>query len=167
MFRYIFSKICARCILAILIVFMAMPVSALAQYNARYSQGKQQGDFLIRGRIIGLLPDEETSVPALGGDVDAGDEYAPELDITYFFTDNIAAELVLATTNHDMVLEGSSAGDVDLGEVWLLPPAVRSMARLSWIPGCSGPVSAINFSARGSSLRRVIPVSLKENIYLA
>lgn len=85
---------------------------------------KQKGDLLVRGRLIGFLPDEGTDVPALGGSADASDEYVPELDFTYFVTDNVAVELVLATTKHDMWLNGSSAGNVDLGEVWVLPPVL-------------------------------------------
>ena len=42
-------------------------------------------------------------------------DYVPELDFTYFFTDHIAVELILATTHHDMDLGNTTAGDVDPG----------------------------------------------------
>lgn len=51
----------------------------------------------------------------------------PELDITYFFTRNIAAELILGVTPHDVTATNVSAvggANVDLGDVWLLPPTL-------------------------------------------
>ncbi|HBT36893.1 MAG TPA: OmpW family protein, partial [Hyphomonas sp.] len=54
---------------------------------------------MVRGRVIGVLPDESGDLSVAGsrlaGDVDISDQYVPELDITYFFTKNIAAELIL------------------------------------------------------------------------
>lgn len=48
----------------------------------------------------------------------------PELDISYFFTDHVAAELVLTSTKHDAKAVGTALGTVDLGDVWLLPPVL-------------------------------------------
>jgi outer membrane protein len=67
---------------------------------------------------------------ALQGDADIGDQYVPEFDITYFFNDNIAAELILAVTPHDVsavnvtVPGALTNADIDLGDVWLLPPTL-------------------------------------------
>ncbi len=47
----------------------------------------------------------------------------PELDITYFFTPNIAAELVLGVTRHHINGAATLAG-TDVGRVWLLPPTL-------------------------------------------
>jgi outer membrane protein len=44
----------------------------------------------------------------------------PELDLTYFFTPNIAAELIAAITPHDV----STSSGVDAGSSWLLPPTL-------------------------------------------
>ena len=95
----------------------------------------EDNPWMVRGRVIAVLPDEggDLSVggAALPGDVDIGDQYVPELDITYFFNDNIAAELILGVTPHDVDATGITiepAGldnaTVDLGEVWLLPPTL-------------------------------------------
>lgn len=81
-----------------------------------------EGDspWLVRVRGIYVSPDESATVTGLAGTVDADGALVPELDITYFFTDNIAAELILATSNHDM----SATAGVDLGDVWVLPPTL-------------------------------------------
>lgn len=88
----------------------------------------------VRARVIGVLPDESGDLSAGGtalpGDVEIGDQYVPELDITYFFTDAISAELILGVTPHDVEATGVTVGtafgpaDVDLGDVWLLPPTL-------------------------------------------
>lgn len=87
--------------------------------------------WMVRGRVIAVMPDESGDLSiggaAHGGNVDIGDQYVPELDITYFFNDNIAAELILGVTPHDVKatnVEALSGGDVDIGDVWLLPPTL-------------------------------------------
>lgn len=94
----------------------------------------QDNPWMVRGRVLGVLPDESADLSvantALAGGVDIGDQYVPELDITYFFTKNIAAELILAVTPHDVdavnvtVPGALTNATVDLGDVWLLPPTL-------------------------------------------
>jgi outer membrane protein len=83
---------------------------------------KSKGDLLVRLRTIGFMPDSGGGTDQLGGDADVGNALVPELDFTYFFTDNIAAELILATTQHSVNLRNSTSGDLSLGRVQLLPP---------------------------------------------
>ena len=93
-----------------------------------------ENPWMVRGRVLGVLPDESASLTvggaALAGDVDIGDQYVPELDITYFFNKNLAVELILAVTPHDVdavnvtVPGALSNATVDLGDVWLLPPTL-------------------------------------------
>lgn len=90
----------------------------------QFASAQQAGDLLVRARGILVAPDVSSTVSVIGGDVDADNSVVPEVDFSYFFTDNIAAELILATTRHDMSDDNSAIGDVDLGEVWLLPPTL-------------------------------------------
>ncbi|MEE9194708.1 MAG: OmpW family outer membrane protein [Alphaproteobacteria bacterium] len=83
---------------------------------------KEAGDILVRLRGIAMIPDAGGGTIEFGGDADLDNDYVPELDFTYFFTENIAAELILATTRHEVTVKGSSAGDLDLGHVSMLPP---------------------------------------------
>jgi outer membrane protein len=85
----------------------------------------------VRGRLIQVAPDESGTLRVgstrLGGGVEIETQVVPELDITYFFTKNIAAELILGVTPHEVTATNVSAvagADVDLGEVWLLPPTL-------------------------------------------
>ncbi len=77
--------------------------------------------WLIRGRVIGMIPDENDG--RLGGasaPLRVDDAVMPELDFTYFFTDNIAAELILSATKHDVSLRGVGK----ISELWVLPPTL-------------------------------------------
>jgi outer membrane protein len=82
--------------------------------------------WMVRGRVLGVLPDTGTSdwtgAPA-GADLDIDNSVVPELDISYFFTNNIAVELILGVTPHDIDGAGALAG-LDIGEAWLLPPTL-------------------------------------------
>lgn len=85
----------------------------------------------IRGRVLGVFPSESADLSVggapLGGNADIDAGYVPELDITYFFSDNIAAELILGVTPHDVTATNVAAvggANVDLGDVTLLPPTL-------------------------------------------
>lgn len=83
--------------------------------------GKER--FQLRVRALGVVPDEESSVSAggtpLAGDIKVSNALVPEIDLTYFFTDSIAAELIAGTARHEMNFNGSN-----LGDVWILPPTL-------------------------------------------
>ena len=108
---------------------MAAMVLAVGAYDARAQdaglQGKKAGDILVRVRALGVVPDEnDSNITVIGGELDASNTLVPELDFSYFFTDNIAAELILATTPHNISASRTSLGKVDVGDVWLLPPTL-------------------------------------------
>lgn len=94
----------------------------------------QDNPWMVRARVISVMPDEAGALSVgttrLQGGVEIGDQYVPELDITYFFTRNIAAELILGVTPHDVkatnvtVPGALTNATVDLGDVWLLPPTL-------------------------------------------
>jgi outer membrane protein len=87
--------------------------------------GKEAGTFMIRARAIGIIPEDNSSnVSVIGGHVSATAQAAPELDFSYFLTDNIALELIAASTRHDVKATGTAVGDVDVGSVWALPPTL-------------------------------------------
>nr|CAD6407940.1 OmpW family protein [Rhizobium sp. Q54] len=77
----------------------------------------------IRVRGVGVITEDDGSVDGVAGtDLSYSDSVIPELDITYYFTDNIAAELILGTTFADIKEDG--AVGVPVGRAWLLPPTL-------------------------------------------
>ncbi len=84
--------------------------------------------WMIRGRALVVHPQEDAKldlngVRIQGGDVDISTSVVPELDISYFFTPNVAAELVLGVTPHRVKGAGALAG-TRIGDAWLLPPTL-------------------------------------------
>lgn len=80
--------------------------------------------FRLRGIVV--TPDESADIETIGGDASISTAFVPEFDISYFFDENWSVELILATAKHDVEAVGTSVGngDIDLGEVWLLPPTL-------------------------------------------
>lgn len=78
--------------------------------------------WMVRVRGIWVAPDKgHVSINGVGNVAKAKDAIVPELDITYFFTPNIAAELILGVTKHDVKL---NAGGAKIASTWLLPPTL-------------------------------------------
>jgi len=105
-------------------IILGLSASLSAMFAPAAYASSVDDPLLIRVRGIAAIADESADIEAVEGDVDVGSSIVPELDISYFFTENIAAELILATTNHDVEAVDTALGDVDLGDVWLLPPTV-------------------------------------------
>lgn len=84
-----------------------------------------QSPWQIRLRALGVISNNEGEVDGIAGsDLSYSDTVIPELDITYYFTDNIAAELILGTTYANVWGEGSITGLGKIGRTWILPPTL-------------------------------------------
>lgn len=79
--------------------------------------------FLLRGRAIAVVPDEDSTLN-IGGSANVGDAVTPEFDVTYFFTDNIGAELIAVTAQHSLSASNTAIGNLELGTTWILPPTL-------------------------------------------
>ena len=101
----------------------------------------EKGDIVVRLRATNITADESSKLGEKTNET-TGNIYGntsanlkvdsntiPELDISYYFTKNIAAELILALgSKHDVSISGLAAGatvtNKNLGEVNLLPPTL-------------------------------------------
>lgn len=101
---------------------LLLAAAAVAVFAA--PAGAAEGDWQVRVRGIGVLPDASGTVTVAGaplpGKVSVTKSIVPEVDVTYFLTDHWAAELIAATTQHSV--HQTAAGDI--GSVWLLPPTL-------------------------------------------
>ena len=93
----------------------------------------EKGDWLVRARLINIDPNVSSGevtdmsgtpvAPPSGIDVDSAPTL--DIDISYFFTDNFAVELLLAIpATHDVSGTGNLAGLGKIAEVTVLPPAL-------------------------------------------
>jgi outer membrane protein len=102
----------------------------------------EAGDWVVRLRAVSVTPNESSklgqtvnenvglgaTVMTPSADLKVDSNVIPELDISYYITKHIAAELILALgTKHDVKVRGdalSVVGNQSLGEVNLLPPTL-------------------------------------------
>ena len=79
----------------------------------------------VRLRGLGVITRDSGFVDGIAGSgLSFSDTAIPELDFSYYFTDNIAAELILGTTYAKVSGEGSIDGLGEVGKTWLLPPTL-------------------------------------------
>ncbi len=112
-------------------VLIAGAMLASAAATPVFAQDDMTGPWQFRVRALGVIPDSSGStvhvaVPALASpnsSLSIDNTLVPEVDISYFFTKNIAAELVLGTTPHHVTGTGALSG-LSVGKAWLLPPTV-------------------------------------------
>ena len=86
----------------------------------------------VRVRGLGVITEDNGYVDGIpGSDLSYSDTIVPELDISYYFTDNLAAELVLGTTYANISGAGTVSGLGTVGKVWLLPPTLTLQYHLT------------------------------------
>lgn len=98
---------------------LLMLTAAIAISLPALASEPEAGDWMLRARVLGVIPDEDSTL-SIGGEVKVDNSIVPELDVTYFFTPNIAAELIAAVTPHDV----KTKSGIDVGSSWLLPPTL-------------------------------------------
>ena len=101
-------------------------LAGLAVVAQEKTVAKTDKKWKARFRVIAAVPPSTSYELAANPktDVVATKAFAPELDFTYFFSKNVAAELILGTTKHKVQTKTASA-TTDLGTVWLLPPTLN------------------------------------------
>ncbi len=92
-----------------------LTVLALAFALAPAAACAEDSPFLVRLRGVYISPaDKSDAIPALGVPADAitvSTKTIPEVDISYFFTKSLAAELILTyPQKHDVMLNGATIG---------------------------------------------------------
>lgn len=86
--------------------------------------------WMFRARALFVMPQERSTLYALpggaqipGAHVAISNSVVPEVDFTYFFTRNIAVEVIAGVTPHSVKGSGVING-IPIGSAWLLPPTV-------------------------------------------
>jgi outer membrane protein len=98
----------------------------------RAQDAESQSPWQLRVRALGVLPASSGSTvnvlntPSLSSPnsgLSIGNSIVPELDVSYFFTRNVSAELVLGVTPHNITGTGALS-NLNVGSSWLLPPTL-------------------------------------------
>lgn len=107
----------------------ALGIAITAAFPAT-AQQEAEGNWMVRGRAVLIDPANKSStIPSLAVPSDAihvSDKWIPEIDITYFFTRNIAAELILTyPQKHEVKVTSSAVGSFKAGTFKHLPPTLN------------------------------------------
>jgi len=106
----------------------ALSLALVAPAQAADDGGFTAGSILVRLRGLDVMPDVSSNVPTVKGSVSIDSNTVPEVDATYFFTPNLAAEVIAGVTFHDVADQPPNAinAKLGLGSVRLLPPTVTA-----------------------------------------
>jgi outer membrane protein len=97
------------------------PQPCHAQTAAEPSGGLTAGTLLLRGRVVGIFPENVSSVTVIGGHINVSNSVTPEIDLSYFLTDHIALEGEAGITRNSLTAEDTAIGTVSVGKVWGAP----------------------------------------------
>jgi outer membrane protein len=107
--------------LKLLVVAMAA-VASLAPVTSQ-AQSSSENPWMVRVRATDLIwQNGQSGAVVQGANVKAANKVIPEFDISYFFTKNIAAELVL--TYPQTININYTASQTNLGSIKALPPSL-------------------------------------------
>jgi outer membrane protein len=148
-------------------LLVALPLAIPATADAQ--------NWMTRVRAIGIYPDVSSSIAGL----DVDNQWAPELDFTYFFSKNLAAELILSTARHTVTLNGN-----DIGKVSHLPPTLTVQyhftdlgkakpyvgaglnATYFYNVGLTAPLDLADSWSFGGALQAGLDYEIQKNVYL-
>lgn len=80
--------------------------------------------FMVRARVIGVLPDSSAKLNIRGG-AHISDDVMPEIDFSYFFTPNLAVEVICCASKHAIKGRGAIDG-LRIGDTWVIPATVTA-----------------------------------------
>ncbi len=100
--------------------------AALAATPALAQDGglPKAGDLVVRARAIDVSPINDKTIQVTNARALVNDDIVPEVDFSYFVTDNLAIELIAATTRHRVQVNLPPLGIVPVGKVSVLPPTL-------------------------------------------
>lgn len=107
--------------IVLLVSFVAAGLVAFSQESKTTTP--EAPKWKMRFRALAAIP-PSSSYDLSGSDIKISAAFTPELDFTYFFNNNLAAELILGTTKHTVKLDNNGS-KTTLGKVWLLPPTIN------------------------------------------
>ena len=122
-------------------------LAAVAALAPQFAAAQDSGSWIVRGRALYLQSDNggSTNVAGVGSlGLKTNDKAFPELDISYFFTPNVAAELILTYPQYQEI----KSDGVKIGGFRHLPPTLTAQYHFTNFQGFRPYVGAgINFTS--------------------
>ncbi len=145
---------------------------------AQQAQKAQEGPWMVRVRAVYLDSVNASSGPVEALDLSVNNKWLPEVDISYFFNKNVAAELILTVPQKHTLY----AGGTSIGSLKVLPPTLLLQYHFDGLPvkpyvgaglnytnfsGVSLPAGvSIDNSSWGGALQAGVDIPLTGNMYL-
>ena len=118
-------------------------LAVAAVMPAAQAQSNDTGDWIVRARAVHL---DSANKDSTGLDLSVNNRTIPEVDITYFFSPNVAAELILTyPQKHDI-----RAGSDTIGSLKHLPPTLTlqyHFTGMGWRPYVGAGINYTRFSS--------------------
>jgi outer membrane protein len=144
---------------------IAIAAAAATLVTALPSQAQDTGNWLIRARAVHLDSANKNGTPVDG--LRINNKWLPEVDITYFFSPNFAAELILTVPQKQTVYADDGEGGTDtLGTFKHLPPTLTAQYHFTGLSGFRPYVGAgVNYTNISAVKLAGGAVNLKRNSY--
>ena len=135
---------------------LALLAAAAAVGPAVQAQNADTGNWIVRARAVYLDSENKDST---GVGLSVNNKAFPELDVTYFFSPNLAAELILTyPQEHDV-----KAGGAVIGSLKQLPPTLTLQYHFTGLNGFRPYVGAgVNYT-RLSDVQLPSPFSIEKD----
>ena len=156
---------------------LALAVLCAMTSGAAFAQQVAEGSWLVRARAVHL--DSANNGAAGDAGVSINDKWIPEVDVSYFFTPNLAAELVLTyPQKHDVRLNGDKIGSLKHLPPSLLlqyhftnfgafKPYVGAGVNYTRFSSVKAPAGVdIDRNSFGAALQVGVDIPLQKNLYL-
>ncbi len=125
------------------------------------AQSSDTGNWIVRGRAVHL---DSANKDATGLGLSINNKWLPELDITYFLSPNVAAELILTVPQKQTVTSTALGGPI--GTFKHLPPTLTIQYHVTGLPGFRPYVGAgVNYTNISSVNLAGGAANLKRNSY--
>ena len=139
----------------------ALCVASVVAFVPTIGSAQDAGSWLVRVRAVDLKSANKDNTD-LSANLSINDKWIPELDISYFFTANIAAELILTYPQKQTVYSNGA----DIGSFKHLPPTLTAQYHFTGLPGFRPYLGAgINYTNISSVNVLGGAVSLKHNSF--
>lgn len=134
----------------------AMALALVGSVALPFAAQAQEGPWLVRVRAVDLKSANKDST---GLGLTINDKWIPELDISYFFTPNFAAELVLTYPQKQTVYSNGT----EIGSFKHLPPTLTAQYHFTGLKGFRPylgaglnytNISSVNLLGGGANLKR-------------
>jgi outer membrane protein len=141
---------------------IALTLTSLIAVSAQ-AAGNDAGSWLVRGRAVHL---DSANKDSTGLGLSMDNKTLPEVDISYFFTPNLAAELILTVPQKQTVHSSVVGGGSDIGTFKHLPPTLTVQYHFTGLPGFRPYVGAgLNYTNLSEVKILNGAVNLKRNSY--